>query len=266
MVYAQVIGTREYKPRVQIIVTLLIVWTQGLKSPRLVPQWKDGLILCFLEQVESSILELCHVHVAPTGRRTRKLQEKAWVSGYLEPQWLSDSWFWCLIPARFPISGSSLLEILTPLLINLQFMCVMFCHLSLFQPAWSLTCASRHADTRGFSLGWRQHSGSSLSGRWHTLGGLKRASLSLLYKEITALMGIIQHERYYNHLRNHYYNHPLFSRSPLPSNSPVHLLTYWTSAWHFVTSSCDVSSSFYFPRLQAPARPFLGPFRNTICS
>lgn len=141
-----------------------------------------------------------------------------------------------------------------------------FVTLSLFQPAWSLTCASRHADTWGFSLGWRQHSGSSLSGRWHTLGGLKRASLSLLYKEITALVGIIQHERYYNHLRNHYYNHPLFSRSPLPSNSPVHLLTYWTSAWHFVTSSCDVSSSFYFPRLQAPARPFLGPFRNTICS
>ena len=36
------------------------------------------------------------------------LQERDWESSYLGSQWLSNSWFWCLIPAEFPISDSSL--------------------------------------------------------------------------------------------------------------------------------------------------------------
>lgn len=129
------------------------------------------------------------------GRRTRRLQEKAWVSGYLESQWPSDSPFWCLIPARLPIPGSSLLEILSQPLINFQFVCMMFCYRFLISACViSSSALKRHANTQGSLLGWRQHSGPSLSGRWHTLGGMKRASLSLLYKEITALRGMIQLE------------------------------------------------------------------------
>lgn len=87
----------------------------------------------------------------------------------------------------------------------------------------------------GLFPGLEATQGSSLSGRWHVLGGLKRANLSLLYKEITPLMGIIQHKRYSNHLRNPEYNHPLFSPSVLLSISPVYPFTSWTRP--LVTSS-----------------------------
>lgn len=36
------------------------------------------------------------------------LQGRDWESSYLGSQWLSNSWFWSLIPAEFPISDSSL--------------------------------------------------------------------------------------------------------------------------------------------------------------